>query len=402
MSRIGIYGGTFNPPHRGHMQAARQAVELLNLDKLLLIPDRCPPHKTMPVGTPSAWERLELVRLAAQAIGKAEASDLELLREGRSYTADTMTLLRQAYPEDELFFLMGTDMLLAFPRWREPEKICRQATLVVMLRECEEPKLQQELQAQARYIQENLGGQVRFLENRALPMASTDVRRMLTFQAVGEMLEPAVLERIQAQGLYGVNRDLRGLSMEGLEAEVVRLLDPKRVPHVLGCRDTAAKLAEQYGANPRDAARAGLLHDVTKALPPELQLQLCQEYGIALAPFSRDNPKTLHATTGAWVARKIFGENDGVFEAIASHTTGCGHMNSLQKILYIADYMEPNRDFPGVERLRAAVAEDLDRAVLMGLEMTVDMLRSQGRRVAQDSLEAIASLQAECMQRTGM
>ena len=120
MSRIGIYGGTFNPPHRGHMQAARQAVELLNLDKLLLIPDRCPPHKTMPEGTPSAWERLELVRLAAQAIGKAEASDLELLREGRSYTADTMTLLRQAYPEDELFFLMGTDMLLAFPRWREP------------------------------------------------------------------------------------------------------------------------------------------------------------------------------------------------------------------------------------------------------------------------------------------
>lgn len=115
MSRIGIYGGTFNPPHRGHMQAARQAVELLNLDKLLLIPDRCPPHKTMPEGTPSAWERLELVRLAAQAIGKAEASDLELLREGRSYTADTMTLLRQAYPEDELFFLMGTDMLLAFP-----------------------------------------------------------------------------------------------------------------------------------------------------------------------------------------------------------------------------------------------------------------------------------------------
>ena len=91
-----------------------------------------------------------------------------------------------------------------------------------------------------------------------------------------------------------------------------------------------------------------------------------------------------------------------MFEAIASHTTGCGHMNSLQKIIYIADYMEPNRDFPGVERLRAAVAEDLDRAVLMGLEMTVDMLRSLGRRVAQDSLEAIASLQAGCMQRTGM
>lgn len=107
-----------------------------------------------------------------------------------------------------------------------------------------------------------------------------------------------------------------------------------------------------------------------------------REYGIPLDPFSRDNPKTLHATTGAWVAKRIFGENEAVFQAIASHTTGCGHMNPLQKIIYIADYMEPNRDFPGVERLRAAVDRDLDLAVLLGLEMTVEMLRHQGRRVA--------------------
>ena len=137
---------------------------------------------------------------------------------------------------------------------------------------------------------------------------------------------------------------------------------------------------------------------LSKALPPELQLQLCREYGIPLDPFSRDNPKTLHATTGAWVAKRIFGENEAVFQAIASHTTGCGHMNPLQKIIYIADYMEPNRDFPGVERLRAAVDRDLDLAVLLGLEMTVEMLRHQGRRVARDSLEAIESLRAGCAQ----
>lgn len=116
MSRIGIYGGTFNPPHRGHMQAARQAVELLNLDKLLLIPDRCPPHKDhaggdpFGMGAPGAgasggpgdWQGRRL--LTWSFCGRAGATP-----------ADTMTLLRQAYPEDELFFLMGTDMLLAFP-----------------------------------------------------------------------------------------------------------------------------------------------------------------------------------------------------------------------------------------------------------------------------------------------
>lgn len=395
MGRIGIYGGTFNPPHRGHMQAAQQAAELLKLDKLLLIPGGQPPHKIMPVGTPTAQERLELVRLAAASVPKAEVSDLELCRVGKSYTADTLEALRDRYPKDDLFLLMGTDMLLSFPEWYGPERICGCAKLAVMLREQEDPKLQEQLQAQAQYIRKKWNGKVKFLKNRAVPMSSTNVRRMLTFRAEADMLEPAVLQKIRQLGLYGVNRDLRGLSMETLEAEVVRLLDPKRVPHVLGCRDTAAYLAGKYGADKTDAARAGLLHDVTKALPPELQLQLCREYGIPLDQFSRENPKTLHATTGAWVARRIFGENEAVFLAIDSHTTGRAHMNTLQKIIYIADYMEPNRDFPGVEKLRDAVERDLDRAVLLGLEMTVDMLRQQGRRVARDSLEAIAWLRGE-------
>lgn len=236
MGRIGIYGGTFNPPHRGHIQAARQAVELLHLDRLLFVPDGCPPHKTMPEGSPPAWERLDLVRLAAQSVPKAEVSDLELRRDGKSYTADTLELLHQSYPHDQLFLLMGTDMLLTFPQWNKPEKICRFATLAVMLRDREEPQLQERLQAQAQVIRKKLNGKVKFLKNEMLPMTSTDVRRMLTFQAVGDMLPPEVLERIRACGYYKVSRDLRRLPMEQLEAEVICLLDPKRVPHVLGCR----------------------------------------------------------------------------------------------------------------------------------------------------------------------
>lgn len=395
MARIGIYGGTFNPPHAGHMEAARQAIDLLKLDRLLLVPDGQPPHKEMPEGTPDAAQRLELLRLAAAGLEKAEVLDLEICRAGRSYTADTLAELEKRYPGDTLYLLMGTDMLLSFPHWYRPEEICRRATLAVMLREACDPKVTEQLQAQAQYIRRKLDGKVKLLKNDALPMSSTNVRRMLTFRAQGQMVPPEVLAEIRRRGYYGVNRDLRGLSMEELEREVVALLDPKRVPHVLGCRDTAARLAEQYGADVTDAARAGLFHDVTKALPPELQLQLCEAYGIPLDEFSRENPKTLHATTGAWVAREIFGENPAVFRAIESHTTGCAGMNTLQKIIYIADYMEPNRDFPGVEKLRAAVEKDLDQAVLLGLEMTVDLLRQQGRRVAQGSLDAMADLKGK-------
>lgn len=395
MARIGIYGGTFNPPHAGHMEAARQAIDLLKLDRLLLVPDGQPPHKEMPEGTPDAAQRLELLRLAAAGLEKAEVLDLEICRAGRSYTADTLAELKKRYPDDTLYLLMGTDMLLSFPKWYNPEEICRRATLAVMLREERDPKVMGQIQAQAQYIRRKLDGKVKLLKNDALPMSSTNVRRMLTFRAQGQMLPPGVLEEIRRHGYYGVNRDLRGLSMEALEREVVALLDPKRVPHVLGCRDTAARLAEKYGTDVTDAARAGLLHDVTKALPPELQLQLCEAYGIPLDEFSRENPKTLHATTGAWVAREIFGENPAVFRAIESHTTGCAGMNTLQKIIYIADYMEPNRDFPGVEKLRSTVEKDLDQAVLLGLEMTVDLLRQQGRRVAQASLDAMADLKGK-------
>ena len=90
-------------------------------------------------------------------------------RDGKSYTADTLELLHQSYPHDQLFLLMGTDMLLTFPQWNKPEKICRFATLAVMLRDREEPQLQERLQAQAQVIRKKLNGKVKFLKTRCCP-----------------------------------------------------------------------------------------------------------------------------------------------------------------------------------------------------------------------------------------
>ena len=97
--KIGIYGGTFDPPHLGHMEAARSAMEQLGLDRLLIIPDREPPHKSMAEESASPEQRLEMARLMADGLGpRAEASDLELRREGKSYTADTVEILHELYP----------------------------------------------------------------------------------------------------------------------------------------------------------------------------------------------------------------------------------------------------------------------------------------------------------------
>lgn len=208
----------------------------------------------------------------------------------------------------------------------------------------------------------------------------------------GSFVSPTFAAYIQSTGRCDPNRNFRDLPMEELEAVVCALLNPKRVKHVLGCRDTAVELARRWGADERDAARAGLLHDITKVFDGPAQLTLAKEYGIMLDSFSQANPKTLHALTGAYVAREMFGENDAVFHAIESHTTGKAGMNMLETIIYVADYMEPNRDFPGVEELRYLTTVDMEKALQCGLEMTLEHLKEQGAVVSPASREALEYL----------
>ena len=195
---------------------------------------------------------------------------------------------------------------------------------------------------------------------------------------------------------FFLTADCRGMTDEELQLTVVSLLKESRVKHVLGCAQTAVHLARIWDADQRDAYRAGMLHDVTKALPADLQLTLCAQYNIMLDEFSRENPKTLHAITGAAVAERVFGENAAVVAAIDSHTTGKGGMNTLEKIIYVADYMEPNRDFEGVQELRRLAVTDLDGALRLGLEMSIAVLREQGRQICPRSLDALKKEITEC------
>ena len=388
MERIGIYGGTYNPPHIGHLRAAEYAIEALKLDRLLLIPTGVSPHKEMAAGASTA-DRLELLRLSAASIEKAQVSDIEIRRAGRSYTVDTLRAIREENPDSELFLLMGTDMFLSFLTWREPETIMQLAALAVFCRGEKGERVKIEAQKAAL---EALGATAALVENPVTAISSTDLRRMLIFGCADPFLMPGVGEYIRDHGLYGTAKDRKNLSMEELEAEVVSLMNPNRVAHVLGCRDCAVELAKLYGENETDAARAGLLHDITKAIDGPLQLTLCAEYGMILDTFSRSFPKTLHALTGSLVARRIFGENENVVSAICHHTTGRANMTLLEKIIYIADYVERNRDFPGVEEMRAMAYTDLDKAVLMGLQSAVAHVRRQGQGLAPATVEALEFL----------
>lgn len=395
MSRIGVYGGSFNPPHNGHVLAAEEAIRRLRLDRLLIIPAYQAPHKQQAEGSPDAATRLCLTQAAFGQIDAAEISDLEMKREGVSYTVDTLQALHRQYPNDELLLLMGTDMLLDFPKWRSPDRIAKLATLAVMHRQSEGEKLRTQLQDTAQRIETDWGGRVEFTENDCIALSSTEIRRMIAFGVPEFGLPEPVAAAIRREKLYGFAAPRRQLPFDALRETSLALHDEKRRAHVLGCCETAQALAKRWGADPEQAARAGILHDITKALSPAAQLALCDHYGAALTDFERTHPKLLHAKSGAVVAERVFEETEPVVDAIRWHTTGKPDMCLLEKIIYLADYMEPNRDFAGVDRLRALCFTDLDAALLLGLEMSLEILRRRGQTVDEHSMAAYQYLRNE-------
>lgn len=378
---IGIYGGTFDPPHAGHIAAAQAAMETLHLDKLLLIPDAQPPHKQLPEGSAAPQQRYDMTVLATASLGKrAEVSDMELRRAGVSYTADTLAALRAQYPEDTLYLLMGSDMFLSLHTWRRPEDIVALAHIAPFSRETEDESAA--FDAQKAYLEQHFAAQVTVIPNpQVVEVSSTEIRARLARGQGGELLPPPVWGYIQRERLYGTRTDLTHLTPEALRPIALSYLKPKRMPHVLGTEQEAVRLAEKYGADVTKARIAALLHDCTKKLDMDEQLALCRQYAIPLDELEQKALKLLHSKTGAAIARDVFAVDDEIYNAILYHTTGKPDMTLLEKIIYLADYIEPTRDFPGVETLRRTVYEDLDRGLLLGLTMTIDEMEEMGNPV---------------------
>lgn len=156
-------------------------------------------------------------------------------------------------------------------------------------------------------------------------------------------------------------------------------LDKERYQHTLGVMYTAASLAMCHGADMEQAMYAGLLHDCAKCIPHEKKFELCREYNIEVTPIEKKNPSLLHAKLGAEVAKRRYGiDNAEIFHAITVHTTGCPNMNLLDKILYVADYIEPHRDAaPNLAEVRRLAFADLDKCLYRILEDSLEYIYSR-------------------------
>ena len=204
--RIGIIGGTFNPPHIGHIHAAQAARSALELDDILFMPARIPPHKALPEGSPAPEIRLEMTRLAAESAG-ARVCDMELKREGPSYTADTLSQLKQSQSEDELWLIIGTDMFLTIQNWYQPERIFASARLAVV------PRSRGDLVRLAehkRELEARYDCGVDIIQAQALEISSSQLRQWIAEGIGFQFLPESVREYIYTKCLYGVSEAKKG------------------------------------------------------------------------------------------------------------------------------------------------------------------------------------------------
>jgi nicotinate-nucleotide adenylyltransferase len=196
--RLGIFGGTFNPPHLGHLVCAQEAYLQLGLECVMLMPARIPPHKAVD-DEPGAEHRLELCRRAVDGDERFTVSDLEMRRDGPSYTVDTLEELHSQDPDTEMFLIVGGDVAAGLPRWHEPERVLSLATPAIAKRRgTPRPAIEEALGTLRG------GERACFFRMPSISFSSTMVRdRVRSGQSIRYIVPDGVASYINENGLYG-------------------------------------------------------------------------------------------------------------------------------------------------------------------------------------------------------
>ena len=372
--KIGIFGGSFDPVHIEHIRVAQAAIHTLGLDRLLIMPAFAPPHKAGRVLADNK-ARLETCRLAFAGMAKVEICDFETKQGGVSYTYLTCRHFKETYKGAELFWLVGTDMLRDFPTWKNPEIILSCATLAV----CARNEKTDWVETEQKHFFERFGKNFVCVNYNGADVSSTKIR---VLAAAGEdfssLVSTTVFEYIRKNGLYEIPRAKDALALE----------KPSRKAHSLRVALVAAKRAAELKLDEKKAIAAALFHDCAKNLP--LEHPLLQ--GFTPPDDWGEVPQSvLHQFSGAYVAERAFGVTDKeILDAVRYHTSGKPQMTELGKLIFLADMVEDERCYDGVEKIRAAFyTKSLNEALVLALKETVAFLQKKGADVYPLTLSAL-------------
>lgn len=316
LSKLLIFGGTFNPFHIGHYTILKQAQELVNPDKTIVVVNNISPHKLTHAPI-SGLDRLQMVRLALQNEKSIFVSDYEIQKKGPSYTYDTLVYFQQQYPHAEIYLLIGEDQWNNFSQWYHYEDILKLSKIIVAKRNFDNKE-------STSYSNAPL-----YIDGLSFPISSSE----LILQPKKYMLHPSVVNYINDHGLYAIDR-------------IKLLMSDHRFKHSLRVATMCEQLMEKHDPSLKKLAfTAGIYHDIAKEMNFNDQIRIAEDI---LGIHNFVSPKVLHGYVGAHLLKTNYlFNNEMVLDAISRHTLPFNYYydepSLIAKILYLADKLEPNR-----------------------------------------------------------
>lgn len=382
IKKLGIMGGTFNPIHYAHLFTSNYVLEKYNLDKIVFIPTGEPPHKKN-IDLPSVEHRYNMTKIAIEDNSNFFISNIEVERHTTTYTIDTLKQIKSMCDEDiQLYFIVGTDTINQVYTWKEPENIFDLTKFIVTTR----PNYT--LNEKTKQLVNKYKDKIYFCETPMLEISSTNIRKRVEQEKkVTYLLPKNVEDYIYKNNLYKTD------FFEKYKKELNILkenLTEKRFNHSIQVAKEAKSLAIEHNEDKEKAFLAGLIHDCCKCFSLPKIYETCEKYNFKLDEVLEKQPDLSHSFLGYYVAKDIYNiQDENILNSIKYHTTGRANMTNLEKIIYIADYIEPTRPyFEGIYKARELAYKNLDMAMDYILESTIQFNNKKGRIIHPLSIEA--------------
>lgn len=348
-----IYGGTFDPPTSAHAKLIRDLSS--RFGRTFIVPCKVSPFKVS-AGAP-AFRRLEMLGMITDGISGVETDTFELDREGTDYTYITLLHFREKFADKKFYLCMGSEMLIELERWKRTDIMAELATLYIV------PRPHYPITDNDIRKMNELGFKYEIADFSGKDGSSSEVRISVAMDRPDMFLTEEVADYVTHNGLY---RDFCYVN------ELYKRFGMKqtRIEHSFSTALCGVKLAKRVCVDTHKASKALLLHDIGKYLTKED----AEKMGVRFDGRIDRMPLPIrHAEIGAEILRQLLGETDGeIIEAVRWHTTGKPDMTPMEKIVYLADYIEPLRRFPTVNVLREATERSIDDGLRAALANSVE------------------------------
>ena len=382
--KIGIIGGTFDPIHTGHIQNAVKVAKEYDLDFVYFVPGGEAPHKLDRRITPGE-DRVKMAELSIQGIEKLKVSTYETDKKEYSFSIDTVKHFKEEFPEAELFFIIGSDVVGELKYWKDIDELFTICSFIALKRPgCDEKKFADD-------VKENneRGGRVLAADDARVDISSDRIRKAIKEKGYDaeeavNYLAPAALEYIRQNELYIKDFPFdEEYALSNMKAR----LKPERFQHCLRVSDEAVRIAREFGFSEEDIEKcriAGLFHDCGKEVSMEQLYWLDPKLQEEALPENGGSMKVIHGPAGALIARKKYGIIDPVIlEAIRCHVTGSPDMGPVAQVVFLADYTEPGRDDEALQNVREYLktcprtVEGLADAIVNACDSSIAYVRSK-------------------------